>query len=334
VGRQLKKLALVLRDIFTVLAVASLSTFASADQVPKQYVSAVVAIGSTQFVPTPGSCSVQWVTEGTGFLYGYLVKDDPDPAKREYQVFLVTNRHVIEEHAVTANISKLQQAESARRGEKCPVAPTAEGKIGIRINPLNSQFGGRSYDEPITNWFFHPNKDIDVAVVHLNLSFLEKEGLEHNFFANDQAAATKEKLKNLGVAAGDGVFVVGFPMNLAGAQRNYAIVRQGCVARITDMLDGNSLSYLLDTFIFPGNSGSPVFLKPEPISIAGTPAQKNAYLIGIVRAYVPYTDISISQQSKHLRGVFEENSGLAEVIPTDYIDETIRFWLRPQSQPK
>ncbi|MGB9486715.1 MAG: serine protease, partial [Terriglobia bacterium] len=94
-----------------------------------------------------------------------------------------------------------------------------------------------------------------------------------------------------------------------------------------------SPSFLVDTFIFPGNSGSPVILRPEITSISGTPPQNVAYLIGIVRSYLPYADFAVSQQTHHLRISFEENSGLAEVLPTDYIDGAITDW-RKTNQPK
>ncbi len=53
------------------------------------------------------------------------------------------------------------------------------------------------------------------------------------------------------------------------------------------------------------------------------PPTMQAYLLGLVRSYLPYTDMAISPQTKHLRVTFEENSGLTEVISADYIDETI-----------
>jgi hypothetical protein len=67
-------------------------------------------------------------------------------------------------------------------------------------------------------------------------------------------------LKNLEVAAGDGVFVLGFPTGLAGVQRNYVIVRQGCIARISEMLDGAAPGFLIDAPVYPGNSGGPVVM--------------------------------------------------------------------------
>src|ERR1019366_8874960 len=56
---------------------------------------------------------------------------------------------------------------------------------------------------------------------------------------------------------------LGFPLQLVGGERNYVIVRHGTIARIGDMLAGTNKNFLVDTFIFPGNSGGPVILKPE-----------------------------------------------------------------------
>jgi hypothetical protein len=112
-------------------------------------------------------------------------------------------------------------------------------------------------------------------------------------------------------------------MNLAGIQRNYVIVREGIVARISEMLEGKSPTFLLDSFVFPGNSGSPVVIKPEFTSIVGTKANPNSYVIGVVHGYRSYSDVAVSQQTHRPRIIFEENSGLAEVIPIDRVDETI-----------
>jgi hypothetical protein len=90
------------------------------------------------------------------------------------------------------------------------------------------------------------------------------------------------------------------------------------------MIDGASPSFLLDSFVFPGNSGGPVVLKPEFLSIQGTKAVSQAYFIGVVTSYQTYQEAAVSPQTKRTRVIFEENSGLAEVLPPDYIEETIK----------
>jgi hypothetical protein len=313
------------RWLFVAILVLLCSVTSRAALIPPQFSDAVVALGSMQLRITPGQpCTVQWFTEGTGFLYGFLTKGDPDPIKRAYEVYLVTNRHVIEEHVASQSAAKAQHMQPI---PGCPAPPLPdETSISVRLNPLGSSLEGRQFSLPIKDWFFHPNNDIDVAAVRLNTDVLKTQGLLGLFFQNDVYVANKNRLQTLSVSAGDGVFVLGFPMNLAGVQRNYVIVRQGCIARISDMLDGSSASYLLDAFIFPGNSGGPVILRPDLTFIEGTNAQRNAYLIGFVRSYQPYIDVAISPQTKHARISFEENSGLAEVLPTDTIDEAIVSW--------
>jgi Trypsin-like peptidase domain len=142
----------------------------------------------------------------------------------------------------------------------------------------------------------------------------------------------RQSLVDKGVAAGDSIFVLGFPMNLAGVQRNYTIVRQGVIARISEMLAKESKSFMADAFVFPGNSGGPVVLKPEVFSIRGTKSQPKAALIGMVTSYHPYSDVAISPQTNRARVLFEENSGLADVLPIDYVEETIRAWRSRQGR--
>ena len=143
-------------------------------------------------------------------------------------------------------------------------------------------------------------------------------------------------MKGLGVTAGDGVFILGFPMDLAGKERNYVIVRQGSIARVDEMLDRASLTFMLDAFVFPGNSGAPVVLKPEVVSIVGTMPQSNAYLVGMVIESRFYVDTAYSLQTSHARITFEENAGLAEALPMDYVDEAVKTWseVHPQVSPQ
>ena len=122
-------------------------------------------------------------------------------------------------------------------------------------------------------------------------------------------------------------------MGLTGEQKNYVIVREGIIARLTEMIDKASNKFMINSFVFPGNSGGPVVLKPEVTSIQGTKSINSAYLIGVVVDYVPYNDVAVSIQTKKSRILFEENSGLAEVIPMNFVDETIKSWQMKRLKP-
>jgi Trypsin-like peptidase domain len=273
--------------------------------VPPYFFTTVVALGGMQLVPSAEAGkppAMKWVTEGTGFFYGYLVQDDPDQTKKKYAIFLVTAGHVVKEHP-----------------------PNATGTIGVRIDTEDAAGKAQDFQIALNQWFFHPGApDIDLAAVPISTQLLKSLKLETGFFASDAHAFTKSQLSDAGVSAGDGVFVLGFPMGLAGENRNYTIVRQGAVARMSDYLDGKTKSFLIDSFVFPGNSGGPVILKPEIASIEGTKPNMKAMLVGVVEGYQPYTDVAQSVQTKHNRITFEENSGLAVIFPVDYINEMVK----------
>jgi S1-C subfamily serine protease len=277
-------------------------TVLSADQIPPFFVDSVAALGRID-VRTPGQ-PPEWITEASGLLYGYLVKDDPDATKRLYELYLVTNRHVLANHTY----------------------------IFVRLNPEKSSDAVKQFplalkdDKGQDQWFSHPTTTVDISVLQLNAQYLREQGLKDSFFASDQHAADRAKIKEIGIAAGDGVFVLGFPMGISGAQRNYVIARRGSIARISDLLESAADTFLIDALVFPGNSGGPVVSAISMFSIGGTKSQTSVYLIGVVKGYLTYNDMAISQQTGQLRAVFQENSGLAEVIPIDYVNETIRAW--------
>ena len=94
--------------------------------------------------------------------------------------------------------------------------------------------------------------------------------------------------KDAGISEGDGIFILGFPMGMVEPSRQYVICRSGVIARVRDALDGRSKDFLVDSLVFPGNSGGPVIIHPELTAIKGTKTIHKANLIGIVRSYIPY----------------------------------------------
>ena len=130
-------------------------------------------------------------------------------------------------------------------------------------------------------------------------------------------------MKELDIGPGEELFVLGFPMGMSGVERNYVIARCGMIARFDDEILTTSRTFLIDAAVFPGNSGGPVIVKPNSDSLAGHRPIDQAYLIGMVRSYLPYEEIAYSLQTEPPtpRMVFTENSGLADVIPMDCVRE-------------
>jgi hypothetical protein len=115
------------------------------------------------------------------------------------------------------------------------------------------------------------------------------------------------------------VVILGFPMGLRSEHYATPIARHGIVARS----DNGEL--VLDTFVFPGNSGGPVFYCPVLKVGANltTPLFNSEKVIGVVVEYIPYVDVAISPQTQRPRITFEENSGLSIATPADRIIELL-----------
>ena len=304
----MRKCALIVALLGSILPLTSLR----AALIPPFFISSVVAIGSHEPSQQPGGIGEPWFTEGTGFFYGYLVHDDKDPTKKKYAVYLVTAAHVLKDHPETCRQATIE--ELAR----------CQTTVLVRLDATETSGAAREFEVPVSQWFYHEDSTVDLAATPISINFLRDNGLQSSFFTSDDSSATKSQLQEFGASAGDGVFILGFPMNLAGEQKNYVIARQGAIARISEMLEGASTTFLVDSFVFPGNSGGPVVVRPEVVSIEGTKSIPRAMLIGVVLAYQSYIDVAFSAQSKRPRVSFEENSGLAIVLPMDKVNEMLK----------
>ena len=109
----------------------------------------------------------------------------------------------------------------------------------------------------------------------------------------------------------------------AGRRSDGLILRQGIIARIQDWLRGDEYTFLIDAPAFPGSSGGPVVLKPEGVAIKDTTPITHSLLIGMIRGYIPSRDVAVSKRTGEPRIIFEENSGLAKVVPINLIKETL-----------
>jgi S1-C subfamily serine protease len=147
--------------------------------------------------------------------------------------------------------------------------------------------------------------------------------IRYAFFEEDNHVVFLDQIKAGFLNEGDPVYVLGYPMGLVAPDRQYVISRFGSISRIRDLKDGYAKDFLVDATVFPGNSGGPVINGSYVSSIVGTQAPNKACLIGMVKSYIPYHDRAVSPQTGQTRVVFEENSGLSSVVPTDFIKETV-----------
>jgi trypsin-like peptidase len=260
---------------------------------PRGYLDTTVAVETGH---TDGE-AMRYRTIGTGFFIGLGYGDRSASGVENCRLFLVTNRHVL-----------------AGR-EDLLIRVNRKGGAAQRVClPLG---GGEG-----RTWATHPDERVDVAVVLINARALGEAGMDFRYFRPTDVALVAT-MKALDIGPGEELFVLGFPMGMSGVERNYVIARSGIIARFDDEILSASRTFLIDASVFPGNSGGPVIVKPNSDSLAGAKPIDQAYLIGMVRSYLPYEEVAYSLQTDPPtpRMVFTENSGLADVIPIDCVKE-------------
>ena len=145
--------------------------------IPPFFTYCVVAIGGQVSEIRAGrAVNSRWVATGTGFFYGQLSKPDPDLAKREYDVYLVTAKHVLDEW-------KAQQAAGVAKG-------LLLSELMVRVNPIDVM--SRATDVAVTefkdrdaDWTSNPDGK-DLSVLPVNIDTLRQKAFGVTFFADDE----------------------------------------------------------------------------------------------------------------------------------------------------
>lgn len=128
------------------------------------------------------------------------------------------------------------------------------------------------------------------------------------------------------VSIGDDVYVIGYPSSVVFSQ-DPAIhfIRNGVIS--SKLPNGH---IIIDSLLFPGNSGGPVYWKPSlglefkgMLQGPSIPARESK-LIGIVSQTLSYREEAKSVQTDRTRIIFEDNSGLSIIISATKIIDLLR----------
>ena len=244
----------------------------------------------------------------TGFLFGKREGNDLQGTPL-YRVFLVTNRHVFQNPSTKKYVEKVFLRLNKEGGKETKYYP---------VDLLDAE------SKPI--WIQHDDERVDIAVLSINGQMLRDEGVSCFFFTDDEHTFLMRDREAVGIATGDSLFVLGFPMGIRGELQNAAIARTGIIARIDDELLKEHYFYV-DASAYPGNSGGPVIIEAEIMAVGGTKTVNQTRLIGVVSSGVTYRDVAISQQTGQPRIIFEEQTGLTRVVPVDSVIEAIGSYL-------
>jgi len=144
--------------------------------------------------------------------------------------------------------------------------------------------------------------------------------------------AKRELLLKEKVDENDEILFAGLFAWNPGAKRNFAIVRYGKIARLFEERipldrshpDKTVAVHLAEVMSFGGNSGSPVFLRLNPLreETRNLTFAYKYYLLGVMQGFFP-EGIDFAIEVAEFKGTAAQNSGLAAVIPSDKILEVL-----------
>lgn len=185
----------------------------------------------------------------------------------------------------------------------------------------NTKVGGikeRSLDEVkktfSVDWIFHENNNVDIAIIPFPIN-IKKDDVK---IVPDELFLGTDRLFEL-----YDIFFLSYQPGVQPENKISPIIRTGTISLFND-----DKTFYVDATAFPGNSGSPVFLKPSPIrfdenriSIGGD--RLGGKFIGIIGEYLTYQELAVSTQTGRPRIIFEENTGLSKVWSISFINEII-----------
>ena len=180
---------------------------------------------------------------------------------------------------------------------------------GVAVRPIADMKKKFAID-----WIFHKDPKVDVAM----LPFLINSAEDDVRIVSDNLFIDPKYLAEL-----YDVFFLSYQPGIEPKGKITPIIRNGIISLIND--DG---SFYVDASVFPGNSGSPVFLKPSAVRfgekgfIIGTDPIGGRF-IGITGEYITSQELAISTQTGRPRVMFEENTGLSRVWSVIFIKEII-----------
>lgn len=241
---------------------------------------------------------------------GVLVDIDPKKIQFLATGFLVSVQGIC--HLVTAKHVVNQFIVPESKDGKVAQRFNDDGMF-IFYNRKDGKVGFRSigYVKKIhsVNWIFHDDDKVDLAMIPFGISKEDDIRTMPDIMFLDTS-----KLQEL-----YDVFFIAYQPGAQLQKRIAPIMRTGMISSIND-----DKTFYIDGFAFPGNSGSPVFLKysvgrfsETGFDIGGDPL--GGKFIGIVGEYIPYRDIAFSAQTKRPRVEFEENTGLSRVWSVNFL---------------
>lgn len=169
---------------------------------------------------------------GTGFLFNMPLRQDG-----KFGNFLVSNKHVFGDPHRTLILNFHRCKEGVDEPNLGHVVP-------IEIRDFSEHYYG------------HPDNEVDLACINVS-AYL---GIENGVYSRNLHGEFIEPIDFSRLFPGSEVSFIGYPDNRFDTAHNLPILRKGYLATLPSV-DFNGLKQvLIDAQVFPGSSGSPVFV--------------------------------------------------------------------------
>ncbi|MCU0932919.1 MAG: serine protease [Thiobacillaceae bacterium] len=212
---------------------------------------------------------------------------------RGTHTFIVTNRHLV---------------DGVRRGGLVfTQKQNGQPAFGLRFQ-LNIE------DFPQA-WFMHPNPEVDLAIIPMRPleQAAREQGVELYYQPIDSRlapdAATLRALDAL-----EEVLFVGYPSGVWDQVNLMPILRRGTTATPMALDFEGRAEFLIDAAVYPGSSGSPVFVyQPDPLRPSQSAGRKFLFA-GVVAA------VFFREEANHLVSVPVPANNTSMVMGSEMID--------------
>lgn len=260
---------------------------------------------------------------GTGFFFHYML------SKNIGMEFIVTNKHVY---------------QASQRGRLYFHQKIGESSA-LNITPPKSY----DIDNWQSLWFGHPSDDVDIATLScvdlyerenkrrpdLNIQFSDiVHDINYSFIASHLCYERSVPINVI-----EEIYFAGYPNLLWDKYHAMPIVRRGINATRIDVDFQNKPCFLIDASVFPGSSGSPVFILNEGFYHNGNATVlggSRCVFLGVLSSVYQYQQlwdlITVPvAQGENVIPMFNEKMDLGYVIKAQTVIETIETWCKYNS---
>jgi len=181
---------------------------------------------------------------GTGFLVQKKIDE------RTQQIFLVTNKHVIAKADNTGKIIGEFKKASFSFIKNVSNNPKLGDSVVINVDNLTSMF------------FQHPDENVDLAICNISNLYNQLQNLQQDIFIRtiptEMIPSQSENFDAI-----EDILFVGYPNGIFDQKNHLPIMRRGITASPYNVDFNGGKKFLIDAQVFPGSSGSPVFIKEQ-----------------------------------------------------------------------